>query len=361
MIHMSTHRTDRRGAPAEAARIVTGGGTPIYLLPLETFAGHVNNVYLIDHPGGAVLFDVGTARSNDALDARFDEIRARFGVRTRIPDLSLAIVSRAHIDHFGNAGRMQAEGVAVAIHPRDARVLSRFAERLVLAARDLGMFMLRTGLDPDDTARLTALYRSGKTLFRDQAPQRRLQEGEVVGPGWRVMDAPGHCPGMICLAVDDVVLTADLLLTRITPVQTPQSITPFTGLDHYLRSLEALGRFGDFAVGLGGHEAPMTDVRARLAETRAHHGDRLRRIMKAFDGPARTIAEVSRGMFGPQKGYGVLLALLETGAHVEYLHERGRLQVENLDEAIERHDAPVRYRAVERHDPDEDLLDAPEP
>ena len=359
MSMIPSHRTDRRGAPAEAVRIVTAGGTPIYLLPLETFENHVNNVYLIDHSDGAVLFDVGTARSNDALDARFDEIRERFGVRTRIADLRLAIVSHAHIDHFGNAGRMLDEGVPVAIHPRAARVLSRFAERLVLAARDLGVFMLRTGLDPQDTARLTAMYRSGKTLFRDQEPEHRIHEGDRIGPGWPVMDAPGHCPGMVCLAIDDVVLTADLLLTRITPVQTPQSITPFTGLDHYLSSLEALGRFGDFAVGLGGHEAPITDVRARIAETRAHHGERLRRMMKAFDGPARTIAEVSRGMFGPQKGYGVLLALLETGAHVEYLHERGRLQVENLDETVERHDAPVRYRTVDGHDPAEDLLDDP--
>jgi glyoxylase-like metal-dependent hydrolase (beta-lactamase superfamily II) len=359
MITIPTHRTDRRGAPAEAVRIVTAGGTPIYLLPLETFDNHVNNVYLIDHPDGAVLFDVGTARANGALDLRFEEIRERFGVRTRIADLALAIVSHAHIDHFGNAGRMFAEGVPVAIHPRDARVLSRFAERLVLAARDLGVFMLRAGLDPADTARLTAMYRSGKTLFRDQEPQRRIHEGDVVGPGWRVLDAPGHCPGMICLAVDDVVLTADLLLTRITPVQTPQSITPFTGLDHYLHSLEELARFGEFAVGLGGHEAPILDVRGRIAETRAHHGERLHRILKEFDGPPRTTADVSREMFGAQKGYGVLLALLETGAHVEYLHERGRLRVENLDQAVERHDAPMLYRAVGDHDPDEDLLDEP--
>ena len=42
--------------------------------------------------------------------------------------------------------------------------------------------------------------------------------------------------------------------------------------------------------------------------------------------------EVSEGLFGKQMNYHILLAMLETGAHLEYLYERGRLVITNIDE-----------------------------
>ncbi len=46
-------------------------------------------------------------------------------------------------------------------------------------------------------------------------------------------------------------------------------------------------------------------------------------------------------------GYHVLLAIEEAGAHVEYLHQRGRLRIVNLDE-LESDNCPVvtRYRRI---------------
>ena len=41
----------------------------------------------------------------------------------------------------------------------------------------------------------------------------------------------------MCLQVDNVLLTSDHVLSRITPHQFPQAITPFAGLEHYFRSL----------------------------------------------------------------------------------------------------------------------------
>ncbi len=347
MATIGAYEADHRGRPRSVAEIVTSAGTRIYLLPVETFGGHVNNLYLVDDAERPVLFDVGTMRSDAELDRRLEEARERFGVRTRVGDLAEVVVSHAHVDHYGNAGRFRRERVPITIHELDARVLEGFQERLVLAARDLGVFLLRSGMDRDAAVDLTALYRSGKTLFQDLAPDRRVGDGDVVGPGWKLLHVPGHCPGMVCMAVDDVVLTADQLLSRITPVQSPQSITPHTGLENYLRSLERLRRFGSFAVGLGAHEAPIRDVVARIDETRAHHAERLERVRALCREEPRTVAELSLAMFGRQRGYGILLALIEAGAHVEYLHEHGLLAVANLDDAAARFDAPVRYRATE--------------
>jgi hypothetical protein len=47
------------------------------------------------------------------------------------------------------------------------------------------------------------------------------------------------------------------------------------------------------------------------------------------------------------RGYNVLLALEEAGAHVEYLYQRGLLGIENLEEvesAVQ--SLPIRYRCL---------------
>lgn len=50
-------------------------------------------------------------------------------------------------------------------------------------------------------------------------------------------------------------------------------------------------------------------------------------------------------MFGEQEGYGAILAIDEAGAHVEYLHQMGRLRVENLDDVATADDPVIRYVA----------------
>jgi|CXWL01.1.fsa_nt_gi glyoxylase-like metal-dependent hydrolase (beta-lactamase superfamily II) len=352
MATVSSYEVDGKGKPTSAAEVVTAGGTRIYLLPVHTFADHVNNLYLVDHPRHRLLVDVGTASEscNRELDARFDEIRQRFGVRTTLADLDEVLISHAHIDHFGNAHRFAALGVPLAIHELDARVLELFGERFLLATRDFAIFLHQTGLPASQVSALVGLYRAAKDLFTDLEPQRRLRSGDLLGPGWRVQHVPGHCPGMVCLAIDDVLLTADQLLARTTPVQRPQSITPFMGLENYLKSLEKLLACGDFALGLGGHEAPIGNLRRRVAETVEHHRQRLYQVAGLCAPAARTVAELSFALFGDQRGYGALLALSEAGAHVEYLHELGYLEIENLEQVAADVLAPPRYRRRERED-----------
>jgi glyoxylase-like metal-dependent hydrolase (beta-lactamase superfamily II) len=332
--------------PKAAAKIVTGGGTRIYLLPVESFPNHHNNVYYIDDDRHPTLFDVGTAQAHEQLVARFEEIRARFGVKKNLVDLREAVVSHAHIDHFGNAHTIRDLGVPITIHEQDARVLGCFEERRVLVTRDIEIFLRRAGLEQQRVSELTSLYGSGKRLFKDLAPDRTLRDGDTIGPGWRVIHVPGHCAGMIALAVDDVVLTADHLLARITPAQFPEWITPFTGLEHFLRSLDRLEHEGPFALGLGAHEAPMTNVSARIEETRRHHVSRLERVRDLCAG--RTVAELACELFGDQLGYGAILAISETGAHLEFLHDHGYVEIANIDDVASRYDAAARFRATSR-------------
>ena len=71
---------------------------------------------------------------------------------------------------------------------------------------------------------------------------------------------------MICIQIGDVLLTSDHVLSRITPHQFPQAITPFAGLEHYFKSLARIRKLEGIDIALGGHEAPMYDLRSRIDE-----------------------------------------------------------------------------------------------
>jgi len=139
--------------------------------------------------------------------------------------------------------------------------------------------------------------------------------------------------------VDDVLLTADHILARITPNQAPESITQYTGLGHYLDSLRKIARVPGVRLGLGGHEGPIDDIYQRVEESEAVHQARLEQVLEICQRPLST-ADISRDLFGPRRSYHVLLALIETGAHIEYLYQRGELTAVNVAE-IEAQDNPV--------------------
>ncbi|MBN2800724.1 MAG: MBL fold metallo-hydrolase [Deltaproteobacteria bacterium] len=327
----------------EVVRVESGGGATLYVLPVTAFPGHVTNAVLVDHPEYRLLFDLGTASALTELERRMEEARDRFGLRTTLDDLDLVLFSHGHTDHFGGAHALAARGVPLAIHTLDARVLEHAEERRQLFRRDLRACLRRAGVG--EVERLAALYGSLKQPFADLPVDRRVRHGERIGPGWEVLHTPGHHPGLICLQVDEVVLTGDHLLEGITPVQQPASLVPGCGVGAYLSSLRLLEQAGPFALGIGAHGGLIPDVALRIRQTRAHHLARLRRTRAACEARALTVSEVAGALFGSPPGYGAILAVLEAGAHVELLHQLGALAVENLD-GLDDPDHTPRFRAV---------------
>jgi hypothetical protein len=141
-------------------------------------------------------------------------------------------------------------------------------------------------------------------------------------------------------------LTADHILPRITPHQSPESITPWTGLDHYFQSLEKLRRLGGVDFALPGHEEPILRLQQRIVEIEQFHHGRLDKVKSLCAVTPRTTAEMCDALFGQQAGYSRLLALEETAAHVEYLARRGALEIANLEELTRAANPPLRYRAA---------------
>ena len=157
------------------------------------------------------------------------------------------------------------------------------------------VFLERAGVDERTRTELEQMYVFTKSLFKSVPVDRVLADGDAVN-GYVVHHAPGHCPGQVCMQVHNILLTADHILPRITPHQSPESITPWTGLDHYLLSLEKFRQLGGVDLALPGHEEPiprlhaahrrdrgsstaarLDKVRALCAEPKTHGRDRRRR------------------------------------------------------------------------------------
>ena len=329
-----------------------GAGTPgsagatIFLMPVETFPHHINNVYLLLEPGHAMLFDVGSGLDSSRRDLAlgFAIVREIFGQEARYEAIDTAIVSHAHIDHFGGSNDLKVQtGATLCVHELDARVIAYFDERVVVATRDVEVFMRRAGVTPAERERLIGLYGQSRHWFKPVGVDRSLRDGDLIGNGHRVIHTPGHCPGQICLLVGDVLLTSDHVLSRITPHQFPEAITPFGGLEHYFQSLAKVRRLELVNLALGGHEDPITDLRARVDEIAAFHRERLMQVRDICKEP-RSVADVAGELFGTQEGYGSILAIEEAGAHVEYLHARGALRIANLEEVAADADPVIRYQ-----------------
>jgi glyoxylase-like metal-dependent hydrolase (beta-lactamase superfamily II) len=325
----------------QAARFITAGERTIYTFPVTAFPGLVVNIYLIDNGDELVLVDTGSGmeQSNRELLAGFEALQERFSLRVSLADLDRIVITHGHVDHFGGLPFVREHSQApIGVHVLDRRVLSHYEERVVVAARRLSAFLAGAGVAPAHRSNLMQMYLFAKGIYRSTPVQYLLAEGEAVA-GMAVYHVPGHCPGQVCLQVDDILLTADHVLAYTTPHQAPESITSNTGLGHYLQSLEHIRHLDGIRLALGGHESPIDDLPARIDAIKALHEERLCRVLELAGEPC-SIAAISMGLFGKVESYHVLLALEETGAHVEYLYQRGELTVANLD-AVEQEENPV--------------------
>lgn len=314
-------------------RFESAGGTIVYKLPVEAFPSHFTNCYLV-MTDPITLLDAGSGQegSNASLRGCFQRLGEEFDERVQLFDVGRLILTHGHIDHFGGVNFVvEQSGAEIGIHELDVSVIRSFKERLIMNTNNLHLFLDRAGLSSGAVEKLLNMNKWSKDLFQPAEVDFTFDEGPLAGTPFEIFHTPGHCPGQVCIRLDDILFTADHVLSRITPNQSPEFITRYTGLGHYMESLQKVRSVPGIALGLGGHEGDMTNLHGRIDETLAFHEMRLEKTL-ALCNTARSIKEVSVELFGERQGYHVLLAFLETGAHMEYLYERGRIGVTNIEE-----------------------------
>lgn len=325
-------------------RFESSSGARIYRIPVEAFPQFIAYCYVVLGMGAPMLVDTGSGfgSSNDDLLKGIERLGSDFGEPLRLADIRRILVSHGHIDHFGGVAFMvEQTGAAVGIHEIDRRVLTAYEERVIIATKDLRVYLERAGVSEKLRDSLMEMYGFAKKHVRSVMVDFALDEDTPLD-GMQFIHAPGHCPGQVCILIGDVLLSADHILARTTPHQAPESITHYTGLGHYLESLRKVQAMDGIRLALAGHEEPIHDLYGRINDIRASHQRKLERICDALRtaGEPLTISQISKIMYPDRHGYEVLLALEEVGAHVEYLYQHGSLSVCNLDE-VEREPNPA--------------------
>jgi glyoxylase-like metal-dependent hydrolase (beta-lactamase superfamily II) len=324
------------------------GGARIYCVPVQAFPGLVANVYVVIDDGYAALIDTGSGigPSDAQLEAGLAALRADWGEALDWDSLTRVIITHAHVDHYGGLGLVrQRTGAPVAVHELDRRVLVHYPERFILTSRALAAFLRRAGVTGTRYAELMGIYASGKEFFKGCDVATTLRHGDLLDGRFRVYHTPGHCPGQVCLGFGDILISADHILARISPHMAPESITPSTGLWHYLTSLDQIAALPGIRLALGGHGEPVEDVYARIGQIKASHRRKLDRVLELCAAP-HTIDTITQTIYPHTQGYDTLLAIEEIGAHVEYLDQQGALEIANLDQiAADEHMAP-RYQRL---------------
>ena len=145
-----------------------------------------------------------------------------------------------------------------------------------------------------------------------------LEDGEELD-GLRIIHTPGHSPGHVCIGVGNVLLSADHILSRTLPHQWVESATAYTGLGHYLESLDKVQHMAGFEIALAAHEQVIHDVYRRIETIRATHRRRLERVLEL-------VRTVGRPMFALRNclavvseltGFRAVLALTDIGSRVD--------------------------------------------
>jgi len=332
-------------------RFESRSGARVYRLPLDLFPGLRGYAHLVLDDGLAAMVDTGSGfgQSNDQLEAGLLSVAAEFGELVDWDRLTHILISHGHIDHYGGLPFVRQRTAApVGVHDLDLRVLIDHEARLATVGRRLADYLAEAGVEPDERRRLLEMYMLNKHLFDSVEVDFTFLAVEMQVGSLTIIHTPGHCPGQVVFRLDDLLLTSDHVLEGISPHQAPERLSLFTGLGHYLDSIDRLRPLAPVVrLALGGHEGPIRDLAGRLDAIEQLHIERLEAILGRLDRP-QTIAALTDAIFPKASGYHRLLALEETGAHVEYLETRGYIGPANTSALEAGSDRAIGYQALKR-------------
>jgi len=315
-------------------RFESSNGASIFRIPLEAFPGYWVYSHLVVNAGKHYLVDVGSGlgSSHAKLLDGLAQIEEAYSISARLDKLDFIIITHGHIDHFGGLASVKdgAPQAKVCIHELARPALVNYDERLWVTSQRMALFLEQAGVPADRRQRLLEMHRLGKQSFKPQPVDMVLADGQMLDDTFSVVHVPGHEPGLIMLKVGDVLLTADHVLPNTSVALSPETIMPFTGVSHYIESLDKAARIEGVRVALGGHEAAMLNYVDVVRRTYALALEKVDRVYEMCATP-NTIFAIATQIYGPLDGYGELLKLGQIGARIEYLNQRGLVMIDNWD------------------------------
>ena len=309
-------------------------------LPLPNDGLRAVNVYALQTADGLTLVDAGwsLAESRELLVAGLAALGAALG------DVRQFLVTHAHRDHYTQAVVLRREvgaHISLGAGERATVELLQRTERGALLGQADHLRLLGAPALADTMTELMRGHRPDPTQW--ESPDTWLEPGPVPLPGGRVLEAvetPGHTAGHIVFhdVAGGLLFAGDHVLPTITPSIGFEAVLSANPLGAFLRSL-AVVRARPDAVLLPAHGPVAPSVHDRIDELVDHHGRRLDEAQVAVEGGADTAHEVARCLRWTRRlhrvedldPFNAMLAVSETGAHLDLLAAQGRLRVEVTD------------------------------
>lgn len=326
---------------ATFAMFQTSSGAKVQRLPLQAFPGFWAYVYVLSLNDQRILIDTGSGTESSHEDL----LNGLQQAGLHPTDLTHILLTHAHIDHYGGLTKLKPlTNAKIGCHELDLQTVAHHDARLALISRRIASFLADAGLAKEEVESLLGIYRFTKALYQSVPVDFTYKEINHRVPALEMIHLPGHCPGHVALRFEDVIFCGDMVVEGVTPHLSPESINPYGGLDHYL---ESLARLEEWARGarllLNGHDDVITDLPARIEATHQNLIRRMGRAVKALHEPV-TVLEICSAVYGEMSGYQLLLVLEKAGAYVEYLYERGMIEITNPHEVEQ--NLPAKYRKL---------------
>jgi glyoxylase-like metal-dependent hydrolase (beta-lactamase superfamily II) len=326
----------------------TADGVRRVPLPVGVHGVETVNVYVLADGDRVTLVDCGVWHPRGdaaALGVLAGGLRA---AGYELGDVSRIVVTHAHIDHYGLAGRLlELTGAELWMHALTDLDCEKYRHPDTAVARRRDTYADH-GLPPaqlDDVAH--GLENWLPYLHSVVEASTRLRGGERFGVGgrdWEAVHTPGHSVGHVCLwsAELGVLLSGDHLLPVVTPPVTFERGFDADPLRSYLDSLRRIADRAPRLV-LPGHGRPFEDCARRVEVIIRTKTRRLNTIRELIEQRPRTVVEVAEQVF-TRAGPSFLrsFALSETLAHIAYL------RVDGVVERRIRPDGIYEWYAVQR-------------
>jgi glyoxylase-like metal-dependent hydrolase (beta-lactamase superfamily II) len=309
-------------------------------LPLPNDGLRAVNVYALATDDGFVLVDAGW----DIPESRELLGRALGALGASLADVRRFLVTHVHRDHYTQAVVVRREfgsSVALGLGEKPTLDLLQSPDRSPLMGQVRHLHVLGA---PELAETIGGFVRDARPdLDQWESPDVWLEPGDIALPGGRVLTAvatPGHTQGHLVFHDEEheLLFAGDHVLPNITPSIGFEPVLSPEPLGDFLRSLTLVRERPD-AVLLPAHGPVAPSVHARVDELLAHHGKRLDEVESATRTGAHTAHDVAGVLRWTRREhrledldpFNAMLAVFETGAHLDLLASQGRLTMTDVD------------------------------